>query len=51
MSTQDLGQYLDPVRENGVRLNANEPLVVASSETHSGTETHSAPLPSVVQSA
>lgn len=39
MATQDLGQYLDPVRENGVRLNANEPLVVASNSTFSGTVT------------
>lgn len=27
MSTQDLGQYVAAVRQNGVRLNANEPLV------------------------
>ena len=33
MSTQDLGQYISAVRQNGVRLNANEPLVVAGSTT------------------
>jgi len=36
MSTQDLGQYVAAVRQNGVRLNANEPLVVASTSTFSG---------------
>jgi hypothetical protein len=29
MSAQDLGQYIPAVRQNGVRLNANEPLVAA----------------------
>lgn len=37
MSTQDLGQYIPAVRQNGVRLNANEPLVVASTATFTGT--------------
>lgn len=32
-STQDLGQYSPPVRQNGVRLNANEPLIVATGGT------------------
>jgi hypothetical protein len=36
MSTQDLGQYVSAVRQNGVRLNANEPLVVAGPSTFSG---------------
>jgi hypothetical protein len=36
MSTQDLGQYIPAVRQNGVRLNANEPLVVASAATFNG---------------
>jgi hypothetical protein len=31
--SQDLGQYNAAVRQNGVRLNANEPLVVAGSTT------------------
>jgi len=33
MSTQDLGQYNAAVRQNGVRLGANEPLVVSGSTT------------------
>jgi hypothetical protein len=33
MSTQDLGQYNSAVRQNGIRLGANEPLVVAGSTT------------------
>lgn len=33
---QDLGQYLAPVRQFGVVLNANEPLTVASTSTFSG---------------
>lgn len=41
MSTQDLGQYVAAVKQNGVRLNANEPLVVASSATFSGAVTFS----------
>lgn len=41
MSTQDLGQYIEAVRQNGIRLNANEPLVVASSATFSGAVTFS----------
>lgn len=40
MSTQDLGQYIPAVRQNGIRLNANEPLVAAGTATFSGTETH-----------
>jgi hypothetical protein len=35
MSTQDTGQYIPSVRQNGIRLNANEPLVVAGSATFS----------------
>lgn len=36
MSTQDLGQYNAAVRQNGVRLNTNEPLVAAGTNTFSG---------------
>lgn len=36
MSTQDSGQYIAAVRQNGVRLNVNEPLVAAGSATFSG---------------
>lgn len=36
MSAQDLGQYVPAVRQNGVRLNANEPLVVASTVSAEG---------------
>ena len=36
MSTQDLGQYNAAVRQNGVRLNSNEPLVAAGTNTFSG---------------
>lgn len=36
MSTQDLGQYNAAVRQNGVRLSANEPLVAAGTNTFSG---------------
>jgi hypothetical protein len=39
MSTQDLGQYVSAVRQNGVRLNANEPLVAAGTNTLSGATT------------
>lgn len=39
MSTQDLGQYITAVRQNGVRLNANEPLVTAGGQTNTGTFT------------
>src|SRR3977135_525483 len=39
MSTQDLGQYIEAVRQNGVRLNANEPLVAAGTNTISGATT------------
>ena len=39
MSTQDFGQYSAPVRQNGLRLNANEPLVSAGTNTFSGTNT------------
>lgn len=42
MSTQDTGQYLAPVRQNGIRLNANEPLVVAGTATFSGAVTSTA---------
>lgn len=42
MSVQDLGQYSPAVRQNGVRLNANEPLVVASAATFSGVVTSTA---------
>lgn len=31
MSTQDIGQYSAAIRQNGLRLNANEPMVVDSS--------------------
>lgn len=41
MSTQDLGQYISAVRQNGIRLNANEPLVVAGAATFSGAVTFS----------
>ena len=37
MSTQDLGQYIPAVRQNGVILNANEPLTAAGTVTLSGT--------------
>lgn len=30
MSSQDLGQYSSAVKQNGIRLNANEPLIVSS---------------------
>lgn len=33
MSSQDLGQYNAAIRQNGVRLSANEPLVAAGSVT------------------
>lgn len=33
MSTQDLGNYISAVKQNGVRLNANEPLIVATGGT------------------
>lgn len=39
MSTQDLGQYNAAVRQNGVRLNSNEPLVAAGTNTLSGATT------------
>lgn len=39
MSTQDLGQYNAAVRQNGVRLSANEPLVAAGTNTLSGATT------------
>jgi hypothetical protein len=39
MSTQDLGQYNAAVRQNGVRLNSNEPLVAAGTTTLSGATT------------
>jgi len=39
MSAQDLGQYSAAVRQNGVRLNANEPLVAAGTNTLSGATT------------
>ncbi len=38
-STQDLGQYNAAVRQNGVRLNSNEPLVAAGTNTLSGATT------------
>jgi hypothetical protein len=37
MSTQDFGQYNAAVRQNGLRLNANEPLVAEGSATFGGT--------------
>ena len=37
MSTADLGQYVAAVRQNGVRLGVNEPLVAAGTNTLSGT--------------
>ncbi len=33
MSTQDTGQYIGGVRQSGIRLSANEPLVVATGGT------------------
>lgn len=30
MATQDIGKFIYPIRANGLRLNANEPLVVQS---------------------
>ncbi len=42
MSTQDFGQYSAPVRQNGLRLNSNEPLVSAGTNTFSGSNTFSA---------
>jgi len=33
MSAQDLGQYIPAVRQNGIRLHASEPLVVATGGT------------------
>jgi hypothetical protein len=44
MSTQDLGQYNPAVRQNGVRLNSNEPLVAAGTNTLSGATTVSGAL-------
>lgn len=44
MSTQDLGQYNAAVRQNGVRLNSNEPLVAAGTNTLSGATTISGAL-------
>lgn len=44
MSTQDLGQYNSAVRQNGVRLSANEPLVAAGANTLSGATTISGAL-------
>src|SRR5580700_872743 len=41
-NTQDLGHYIPQVRAAGVRLNANEPLVVADLATFSGGATFSA---------
>lgn len=39
MSTQDLGQYNSAVRQNGLRLNANEPLVTAGPVSFTGANT------------
>lgn len=39
MSTQDTGQYIPSIRQNGLRLNASEPLVSAGANTFSGTNT------------
>jgi len=39
MSTQDLGQYNAAVKQNGIRLGANEPLVAAGANTLSGVTT------------
>lgn len=39
MSTQDLGQYNAAVRQNGIRLNANEALVAAGSVSATGAVT------------
>lgn len=41
MSTQDLGQYNAAVRQNGVILNSNEPLVVNGAATFSSSVTFS----------
>jgi len=40
--SQDLGQYNAAVRQNGIRLSANEPLVVAGTATFSGAVTSTA---------
>lgn len=44
MATQDLGHYNYAVRSNGVRLNSNEPLVAAGTNTLSGATTISGTL-------
>lgn len=44
MSTQDTGQYDASIRQNGLRLNANEPLVAAGANTLSGATTISGAL-------
>jgi len=44
MSTQDLGQYNAAVKQNGLRLNANEPLVAAGATTLSGTVVANTPI-------
>lgn len=40
MSTQDTGQYHSDVRQNGIRLNANEPFVVAGNVNLTGSSTY-----------
>lgn len=44
MSTQDTGQYDASIRQNGLRLNSNEPLVAAGTNTLSGATTVSGTL-------
>lgn len=39
MSTQDTGQYIPAIRQNGLRLNANEPFVTSGSVTFNGAVT------------
>lgn len=51
MSTQDFGQYNTAVRQNGVRLGVNEPLVVAGPVTFSGVSSSNAPIVTHVPAA
>lgn len=39
MSTQDFGQYNAATRQNGIRLNANEPLIAAGTVTFTNAPT------------
>jgi hypothetical protein len=39
MATQDIGQYIYPIRANGLRLKSNEPLVIGGTMTSGGIST------------